>query len=244
MALTGTNRGSGSNAVAATSYSMTTASNAASGSLLVFCVAYDNAGGGGADPFNSISDGTSNVWTSRIAVLNDPGAASAGSVLRIFTCTLTATFVAATDFVVVSFGNTSVPVKAWTFTEVSGDSGTATYVTGNSATGNATTQTITSGSITSGNLILGALGQEGNGTRTGDSDTTNGSWSTAQSNGAGTTTSGMEIITQYKVVNATGTQTFNPTATPLGDWCIGWIEVNEVISTSFDPFGMMGFYGI
>jgi hypothetical protein len=53
--------------------------------MAVLCLAYDNSGASGADPYNSISDSLGNTWTSRQAALYDPGAASAGVALRIFT---------------------------------------------------------------------------------------------------------------------------------------------------------------
>lgn len=244
MALSAANRGSGGNNTAATSLTITPASNFTAGSFGILAVAYDNAGSQGADPFITISDTPVNAWTTRITVLNDPGAASAGAALRIFTAPISTLTTANT--ITVSFGATSVTAKAWTLVEVSTNVAGAvvSYLTGSQATGSGTTQTITTSSITINNLVFGALGQEGNGTRTGDSDTTNGSWSTAQSAGFGTTTGGQEIISQYKIVTATGAQTYNPTATALGDWCIGWISVSEVLSDSFDPMGLNGFFGI
>lgn len=243
MALTGTNRGSGGNATAATSLAISPATNFTAGSFGILAVAYDNAGSAGADPYITISDTPLNTWTSRVASLNDPGAASAGATLRIFTAPISTLTTANT--ITVSFGATSVTAKAWTLIEVSTNVGNAviTYGTGTQATGSGTTQTITTSSIAINDLVFGALGQEGNGTRAGDADTLNGSWSTAQSAGFGTTTGGMEIISQFKIVTAAGAQTFNPTATPLGDWCIGWVSVSEVIYEAIDPMGMNGFFG-
>jgi hypothetical protein len=243
MALLGANLGTGGNATASTSIIISTGTITVVGTLCVLCIAYDNSGASGADPFSTIVDSLGNTWTSRINSLNDPGAASAGSTLRIFTSTIGSVNVAST--VTVNF-SASTTAKAWTLTEIGSTTsgGVAVYLTGAQATGSGTTQTITSTSIAAGDLILGVLGQEGNGTRTADADTTNGSWSTAQSTGFGTTTSGIEIISQNKTVVLAGTQTFNPVATPLGDWCIAWISATEVISTSFDPFGMNGIFGI
>lgn len=244
MALTATNRGSGGNNTAATSLTITPASNFTAGSFGILAVAYDNAGSQGSDPYITISDTPLNSWVSRINVLNDPGAASAGSTLRIFTAPISSLTTANT--ITVSFGATSVTAKAWTLIEVSSNAtnGSVVYSTGSQATGSGTTQTLTTSTIAINDFVFGVLGQEGNGTRTGDSDTLNGSWSTAQSAGFGTTTGGIEIISQYKIVTATGAQTYNPTATPLGDWVMGWISVSEVISDSFDPFGQLGFFGL
>lgn len=244
MALTAANRGTGGNATAATSITITPGTNFTAGAVAILCLSYDNSGTQGADPFSTITDTVGNTWTSRINVLNDPGNASAGSTLRIFTSTVSSLTTANT--ITVAFGGISTTAKAWTLTEVTSNAtgGFASYVSGSQATGSATTQTLTTSTIAINDFVLGALGQEGNGTRTADADTLNGSWSTAQSTGFGTTTGGIEIITQYKIVTAAGAQTYNPTASPLGDWCMGWVTFTELISDSFDPFGMNGFFGM
>lgn len=244
MPLTGTNRGTGGNTTAGTNITITPASNFSSSTMAVLAIAYDNSGGGGADPYSSITDSVGNTWTPRINVLNDPGAASAGSTLRIFTSNMTTALTTA-NTITVSFSS-STTAKSWTLSEIAaGTNFIVEYVTGASATGTSTTPTITSSSITSGNLILGAMGNEGNATITADSDTTNGTWSTQQTINNGTGTSGMQIASQYKVTTGTGTQTYNLTLSASGDWCIGWIEVREAsLFTASDPFGQMGFFGL
>jgi len=230
MGLVATNRGTGSNNTAATFISASFQTNFNAGSFAVLCVAYDNAGSGGSDPFVSISDTKNNTWTSSINRLNDPGAASAGSTLRIFLSSQGTGILTTSDRVRINFGSVSVTAKAWTFTEIS-SSLSGYFPTFNIASGSAlttATPSITSTSIPSASLILGAVGREANGTKAGDADTTNGSWSTAQATGSGATTSGHEIITQFKIVNANGTQTFNPTfGGASADGTIAWIRVDE-----------------
>ena len=217
-------------------------------SIGILAVVYDNTGGGGADGFTSCVDTLGNTWTARVTRVNDPGAASAGSVLRIFTCSWNVSPITNTD--TVTFTNGATMASVIFLTGVDSSLGTATYVTGNSASGNGTTQTITSTSIPTNDFIFGVLGQEGNGTRSGASSNVNGTWTTPSGSaggslGAGTTLAGQEGIIQQKLVTGTGTQIFNPTATPLGDWNLGWIQITETISaTSIDPFGMMGYYGL
>jgi hypothetical protein len=50
-------------------------------------------------------------------------------------------------------------------------------------------------------------------TSTGDADSTNGTWSALAGPTAttGTTLAAVKVVSQYKVVTAAGTQTFNPT---------------------------------
>lgn len=241
MALSAANRGVSGNATAATSITITPASNFTAGALAILCVAYDNSANQGLDPYSSISDSVGNTWTPRVNILNDPGNANAGSALRIFTSLITTLTTANT--ITVSFGS-STTAKAWTLTEVTAATGfVPSYVTGTGAIFTSATPTITSGTINNGDLILGVVGREANGTRTGDADTTNGTWSTAQQTGFGTTTAGQEIISQYKIVNATGTQTYNPTFSTSADGNIAWIQILEA-GLSFDPMGMLGFFGM
>lgn len=243
MALLGTNRGVGSNATGATSVAITPTQVFTAGSFAVLALAYDNAGSQGSDPYTSISDTAGNVWTSRVNVLNDPGAASAGSTLRIFTCTVGTLNLSTT--ITVNF-NASTTNKTWTFTEFTSNvvDGVPTFGTSATATGGTTTPTITSSSITSGDVIFGAMANEGNATVTADSDTTNGTWSTQQTTSVGAGTGGMQVASQYKITTGTGTQTYNLTLSAAGDWSIGWMSITEVIGGSFDPFGMLGFFGM
>jgi len=242
MALSGTNRGTNANLTAGTTVNILAGANFTSGSLAVLALAYDNSVTGGADPYSSITDNAGNTWTSRLNVLNDPGAANAGSTLRIFTTTVGT--LSSTSVVTVTF-STSTTAKAWTFTEFTSNTGVASYSSGNSATGSSTTPTINSSSIDVNTVIFGAMANEGNSAITADSDTTNGNWSTQQTSSIGNATGAMQIASQYKIVNATGTQTYNPTLANSGDWCIGWINIIETAAAeSYDPFGMMGIFGI
>lgn len=249
MALSGTNRGTGGNATSATTINISPTSNFTAGSIFMLAIAYDNAGNAGADNYSSITVpagiGTSNV--SRQPVLNDPGAANAGTVLHMFWSPNPITSFNTTDTITITFSS-NVTAKAWTLTEFISDISGATIssLSLTFTTGNGTTQSL--GSITgvqTGDIVFGVLTQEGNGTRTADSDTTNGNWSTMQNTGFGTTTAGQEIITQFKIVTAGGAQVFDPTASPIGDWAMSILPFREIPpATSFDPLGMMGFYGI
>lgn len=237
MALTGTSRGASFDETAAqTTAVVTPASNCTANALLVLWVAYDNSGTSGADPYTAIADTKSNTWTPRVTdALTDPGAANAGCVLRGFTTSQDGGALTTGDMITVSFGVTTVPVRAWTLEEWTA-AGTPTYVTsGSSGTltaGNATTTpTITSGSITSGHGISAAIGREGadaaSAMNPGDSG--NGSWSTAQhaEPSVATGNAGITIASARKITTGTGTQVFDAT-TQSRDYAAGWIEIEEV----------------
>lgn len=229
MALIATNVNNGGNTTAATTIVCSVGLAIPTTSLPVLCIAYDNTGTSGADPWSAITDSRSNTWTSRQAALNDPGLADAGSCLRIFTGALSLQLAPA-DNITVTFGTFSVTAKAWVLLAVASDAeGTVAYVTGGTATGSSTAPSVTSGSIAKQDLIVGAIGGEWGTTQgiTADTDTTNGAWSTSQTNSQGTTTSGQGINSQWKTVQAAGAQTYDNTLSLTADWCAAWIELSE-----------------
>lgn len=238
MALTGTDRGSGTHNTAATSFTVTPASNLTAGAMAVLCVAADNAAASGvAFGTWTVTDTKSNTWTKRQDALNDPGAASAGVEGAIFTTPQNGGALTTSDTITVSFGSDSPVAKAWTLMEVTAAAGSSpAYVTGGTGTtGTGTTApTITTGSIPANEMVIGALFVESGTTQTftGDADTSSGSWSAQQTNKIGSTTSGVGITSQRKVVSATATQTYNPTLGLSGDLALAWIEVKEVTNAS------------
>lgn len=241
MALSGADRGSGNNNVAGTSLVVTPTSNFAAKSFAILCVAYDNSGASGADPFSSISDSLGNVWTSQQAALFDPGAASAGVTLRIFTSEMNVGKLTTGNTITISFGANSTTAKAWTLNEAtSSTANRIAYVTGNVNVGaTSATPTVTTSSITNGNMVVGAGAAESADTWAGDADATNGSWSVHQHNVAGTGATGMSITSQRKVVTAGATQTYNPTLTSA-DVILAWVEIREVPNVVRDLIGSGG----
>lgn len=243
MSLSGTDRGANNNNTGATSVVVTPASNFAAGSKAVLCLAYDNAGGSGADPFSSITDSVGNAWVTAQAALYDPGAASAGVTLRIFESHMDVAALTTGNTITVSFGAVSVTAKSWTLHEIAPASGcrvvlVASGVNAGAATG---TPTVTTGTITNGDMVIGAGASESSNTWAGDGDTSNGNWSTHQTSGAGTGTSGMATTAQRKVVTATATQTYNPTLTSA-DCILAWAQFAEWQPTS--PSCELGMFGV
>lgn len=247
MALVGNNRGSGGNITSATTISISPQQNFSSNTLAVLALAYDNSGSQGSDPYSSITDNAGNTWTSRANGLNDPGAASAGSTLRIFTSSVTNLLT--TNSITVTFNNATV-AKSWTLTEFSSNqSGFYANYLNSYTTVTGTGTGVNSQSITqqAGNAVLAALANEGNATITADINTNFGTWSTIQTASNGTGTSGMQVGSQFKIVTSAGQIQWNITLSASGDWVCGAIVITELSSTpatTFDPFGMMGYYGI
>lgn len=195
----------------------------------MLAVAYDNSVTGGGDPFTEISDDIGNLWTPRLEVLNDPGAANAGLVLRLWETEQNVGALVITSIITLSF-SPNVGARVATLTELTANNGHITYVTGGTGTGNSSTPSIVTGTIPSGDYVFGATGQEGGGVQTGDSDTTNGSWSTQQHTvTTGTGDANQGITTQGKVVTGSGTQTYNTTINAARDWAILWAQYTEIV---------------
>lgn len=242
MALTGTDRGSGTHNTAATSFTATPGSNLTAGAMAVMVIASDNAGSVGAAMATfTVTDTKSNTWTRRQSPINDPGSANQGTEGAIFTTPQNGGALTTGDTITVSFGSDTPTAKTWTLMEVTAGAGnTVTYVTGGTGTsGTGTTSpTITTGTITDTNMVIAALFIEA-GTAmviTQDGDSTNGSWSAQQNAQIGSGAAGQCVASQRKVVSATATQTYNPTlsASPF-DLALAWIELRELVNTTVTP---------
>jgi hypothetical protein len=206
----------------------------AQGSMAVLAIAADNQGSLGSTAVlpTSITDSKSNTWTQRKTIINDPGAAGAGVEVGLYTCVL-GTALDLTDSLSVPYqAAVSVTSKAWAIWEF------PTYTTfdvgsGNTNTGLGTAVTTGATSITNAHLIIAMMGAEGPDTVTAfDTDTTNGSWSKPAwaSTGSNATTD-MSMATQYKIVNATGNQTWDATITST-DWATATISISAVSATA------------
>ncbi len=228
MALTGTDRGTGSHNSSSLTFTLSPDSNFAAGSMAVLCIAVDNADSSGqAHSTFTVVDTLGNVWTRRASPLYDPGSASAGVEGAIFTTPQTLGALQTGTVITVTFDALTV-AKAWTLMEVAPGAGNAvSFVTSGVNTGAGTgTPTVTTGSITSGDMVVGCGHAENTDSWAGDADTSNGNWSAHQHNGVGTTTSAISITSQRKVVTGTATQTYNPTRTS-SDCILSYIVLHE-----------------
>ena len=210
-------RAANQDATAGASVTITFTEPIAAGSTAVLCLAADNAGSNGsaANIPTSLTDSKSNSWTLRSTVINDPGAASAGVEIGVYT-SLLGTAIARDDTVTVTWQAVNVTAKAWGVWEFSGYLYSSAAST-NTGTGTGVSQN--NGSVPNANAVIAAVGIEGPDTVTAyDTDTTNGSWSSALEHSSGSSATGdMTMVSQYKIVNATGTQTMNLTMTSA-DW--------------------------
>jgi hypothetical protein len=240
VAITATARGTYNNNTASTTSTFSPSGDFAAGSWAVLIIAGDNSAASGAsENFTSVTDSLGNTWVERNTVLYDPGAANAGVQGAYYTTDCAAGALTTGTTITVTFG-ANVTADCGTLWEVIPTSGSRIiYSNSGDGTGSATTTpTVTTASITSGDIVFGGLHNEyGTAqTVTGDGDTTNGNWSTQQTNEIGTTGAGISVASQYKVVTATATQTYNPTLGTSSDVILGWMSLSEeVIPTSTNP---------
>lgn len=209
--------------------------NASVGDWLVVMVASDNNGTNGAASLStSMTDnaaGGSNTYTNRGGLINqDPGAAAAGATFSMWTCKVTTALSGGTITANFSPNTTSKAITVYRV-QPGTDEVIDFVAVGSGGTGSGTTQTGANAvSVTSGDTIFAGSAVEANATVTGDSDTTNGSWSTAYQAVANTGTTGtsMTATAQWKTVSSTGNQTWTTTTAGSRDWAANYLILRAI----------------
>jgi hypothetical protein len=224
-------RGTATSAASGTTLVVTANANLAAGSTGVLVVSCDNAGAAGSAQIGNatLTDQDGNTWTKRADFIYDPGAASAGAELIFYTAYLKNGLLSG-HTVTVGFTTAVVEKVAMLWEVVPAAGSMARYVTSAQGTGaSSAAPTVTTSSITSGDAVFGGVAAESITAITGDSDTTNGSWTTQQTVNSGVA---MKGSSQGKVVTATATQTYNVSWTTAADMMIGWLQLNEVVNAT------------
>lgn len=230
MALTISNAGT-NNSTTSSGTLVISGVTASVGDWLVVIIGADNAGGSGANSISSVTDAEGNTYTSRATLLQDPGAADEGATLSIFTAEITSAL--SLDDVTVNFSPNTTSKTAVVYLVEPDVGDTITFRASGAgaagATGNGTAQSVIT-SVTNGDTIFGGVACETNAAITADSDTTNGSWSTAYTNTADTGSAGtsMAVSAQWKTVSSTGNQTYNTSTGSSVDWAMSWLTLYAV----------------
>ena len=232
MALTVTSRGTGTHNTGATTLVPDGRSaTLAVGSMGVLAIAVDNAGASGSAVCapTSWTDAKGNVWTRRINALYDNGTTSAGIEMAFYTAPITVALLTTDAGTMTWISGVSPVAKAWTWYEViPSGSNTIDYGTGGNIAGaTAANATVVTGTIEIGDAVIAGYFSENVATVTGDSDTTNGTWTAQQTTTIGTTTGGVRIATQQKVqTTAASTQSYDVTVASQ-DRIAGWVTFLE-----------------
>ena len=237
MAITAAPAGTGNSTASSASLAVTTTATINVGEFIVVCISADNSGSGGATSTTGVTDSAGNTYVLRADQLRDPAGVDAGVSLRVY-CATAQYALASGQTVTVSFSpnTTSKAAAVWRVIPTSTATHQISFVAETGTNNNTANPTITSASVTSGDIVIGVNACETSTTPTADSDTTNGTWSTAQvglaNSGSGVTSS--IVTTQYKVTTGTGTQTYNTTLISL-DWAISILTFTELRRPVGDP---------
>lgn len=226
------NRGSGGRNSAITTCDFTgRTATLAVGSMGVLCIAVDNSivGGAGFVGPTSFTDAKGNTWTRRMNQNYDPSSTEQGIEAVWYTCEITTALLTTDACQATWAGGVAPPAAAWTFYEATPPTGyTMTYTTrGFVAGATAADGQVTTGTIAVGDVVIAGYFAENSNPVTGDSDTTNGNWTTQQSTtGGGAGVSGVILGTQAKVQTTTAsTQSYDVTVASQ-DRLVGYIVLH------------------
>lgn len=229
--------GSGTNTTNDADQTITPTDNSATGKLLIMYAVYENANIGGGDTYISIKDSYENAWTEIFSVVNSSGTINDGTVMRSFSTMQDQNGLTTSDSILLSF-STTIEALVYIIYEV--DSTNILTITDSSSTsGTGSSPTITTNTIDNNNIVICAFGRNSSGKIIDDADTSDGSWSTGLSKTKFATFLTQELHSQYKVVTASATQTYNPTITTISIYNLGWVEIHEDSSVTSSPILIM-----
>ena len=226
MALTFSNISSGSSTTSDISYT-TSNITAEINSWLLVSIASDNSGINGiASLLDTITDTSGNIYTLLSKTNRTAGTLDDGTTLGIWLGRITTKL--NNGSITFNFSS-DTSTKCYSIKKITvGNNEWVTPISiSNGFTGSGTAFSASSISVISGYTIFGATAMESYSDIIADSDTTNGSWSTAYSisiNNSIIHTLSQSLSTQQKTVTATGNQTYNTSTTILGrDWALNTI---------------------
>jgi len=224
MALTFSNISSGSSTTASTNNSIINIT-AEINSWLLVSIAIDNSGiNGTASLLDTITDTSGNIYTLLSKTTRTAGVSNDGTTLGIWLGRITT--ILNNGSITFNY-SVSTPCKAISVKKITvGNNEWVTPISiSNGFTGSGTAFSASAISVISGYTIFGATALEQSTAAIADSDTTNGSWSTAYTIAAdtGTNSTSQSLSTQQKTVTATGNQTYNTSSGSTRDWALNTI---------------------
>jgi hypothetical protein len=235
VAITITEAGTGTSTTSSTTLAITPTVSFDVNDTIVVCSAHDNIPGFLSPYISSVTDSQSNTYTGNGAKTTG-GAGYDRATSAIYSSNIT-TALSTSDTITITFVG-SITAKAVVLYKVSVASGKKAnrrVIAVLAPSANITSLARVSQSMVTGEAVIMALAIEDTATVTGDSDTLNGSWSSAYSVTAvgGTATSSMQMFTQTKIVTANGSQTWN-TSFSSADTAVTYAIFEEVsIVTTF-----------
>lgn len=196
------------------------AADVAAGSTLILAVAFDNSGTSTPDVSTISKPGGESASWVRLGGFDSVTATGSSGILgELWAIITTVPWVAASITPVVTLDATR-NAKATALAEFTGVTTTLRTATTTNAVINGQPTTTSGGAFSIGDLVIGVGGFECLPTNiTGDSDTSNGVWSTLLAVGTtgGLDQSNASAVIQWKKVTGAATQTFNPVGSNTGD---------------------------
>lgn len=231
MAATITDLANGTGTSSATTITTGATVTVVSGDWLVVLIAHPNETTVGS----VVDSGGSNTYTERQESAYFGGGAGGGVNVAIYTCSVSSSVTNGTITANLTLGGSPTATTARTIqvyrVRPSG-SEIVSYIGGGTHGGSNTTSHGTSAiSVTNGDTIFALAGIETDDTVTGDSDTTNGSWSaiiTRLADG-GADEDATSNSSQYKTVSATGNQTWTCTTASARDSKIAHVIIRSAV---------------
>jgi len=233
----------GNDKTADTSLSLSLSADVAANNTLIVEAAFDNSGTSSPDITTLTKPAGETASWVKLGFTDSPtGTGASGVVTEMWAITTTMVWPVATFPTIDITIDLARTAKAGSIEEWSGlstsirDSGTNAVTTGSPSA------TITGGQA--GDVIIGGGGWETGIAPTGDSDTTNGSWSSVVSNSSSGGLDGSNITTsiQHKILTASGSQTYNPTGTSndCGIIVVALIPTNVTASATITGTNVLG----
>lgn len=211
--ITVTPRGTVTHNTSSSSFAITFPQAMSAGSTGALCVAIDNPANGGTNLAASVTDSAGNVWV-RAADRTNAVSAGLGSEEAMYIATYLSfpiTTSPSTTVTVTWTGNSTAKTAAiWELTASAGNWIQGPINSSGAVFTSAAPTFTTLNAISNGHAVLAMAGIENHDQWSDDTGSTNGTWSTSQHTGVGSTTTGMSIISQYKIVTGTATQTYTP----------------------------------
>jgi hypothetical protein len=237
MALTITDAGNGTDTASSASLSTGATITASVGDWLVALIAADNAEASGGSSLTSVTDSAGNTYTQRANVTQDPGVANAGTTLGIFTAPVTSALSSGAVTANFSPNTASKGIQVYRVQPGGGEAVQFVAADAVGSVGLTSTHSAATVSVTNGDTIFGGAAIETNLAITGDSDTTNGNWSSIITMVAntGTGNSSQSCSSQFKTVNATGNQDWAATTAGNVDSARSYLVIGPVVVATKGP---------
>ena len=235
MALTISQAGSATSTTSSSTLVVTPSVSFSQNDGVLVCIAADNSAISGEISISSVSDSQSNTYTLIRNVKTQGGSINGLASAAIYLCAVT-NAISTSDSITVNF-SPNTPSKAVVIYKIACASGKKPSNTNSSATSPSSDSTSLSRStvtIPANDAVFMVAGIETNESVTADTDTLRGSWSSAYSATAdtGTLATSMQVVTQYKTVTSSGTQTWNLSWATSTSYCAAYATITEVAALS------------